>query len=97
MERPRKEYPLVEKTAKLLGKTNVALNTKMAMRAAVITDDDANNRSLQKLVQRRCKELNSGKIPLSVNNSRNKDPPPMSPLTLPSTDASSISSHTTLT
>ena len=63
------------------------------MRAAVITYDDANNRSLQKLLQQRFKELNSGKVPLSVNASSTKYHPSMSPLTLPSTDESSITSH----
>ena len=47
----RKENPLIEKPGKLLGKTNGALNNKMAMRAAGMTGDDANNISLQKLVQ----------------------------------------------
>ena len=95
MVRPRKEYTLVEKSAKLLGKTNGALNTKMAMRAAVMTDDDANNRSLKKLVHLRCKELNVVNFPLSFNDLSAKDPPSMSPLTLPSTDVSFITFHTT--
>ena len=56
-------------------------------------DDDKNNRSLQTLLQRRCKELNSVKFPLSVNASITKYHPSMSPLTLPSTDESSITSH----
>ena len=51
MVRSRKEYPLIEKSSGLLGKTNGALNTKMVMRASGMTDDDANNRSLQKRVQ----------------------------------------------
>ena len=94
MVRSRKEYPLIEKSSGLLGKTNGALNNKMAMRAAGMVDDDANNRYLQKLVQQGCKELNEGKVPLSVNASRTKDPPPMSPLSMNSTDVSSITSHT---
>ena len=49
MVRPRKEYPLVEKAAELLGKTNGALNAKMAMRAAGMTDDEKNNRYIQNL------------------------------------------------
>ena len=67
MVNPKKEYPLAEKAAKLLGENNVALSTKMAIRAAGMTDDDSNNISLPKIVQRRYKELNTGKVPLSVN------------------------------
>ena len=63
------------------------------MRATGMTDDDANNRSLQTIVQHRCKELNTGKVPQSVNDSSAKYPPTVSALTLPSTDASSITSH----
>ena len=51
MVRSSKEYPLVEISAKLLEKTNGALNTKMTMRAAVMTDDVVDNRSLPKLSQ----------------------------------------------
>ena len=64
MVRMRKEYPLVEKSAKLLGETNGDLRTKMEMRVAGMTDNDANNISLRKHVQRRCKELNAIKVPL---------------------------------
>ena len=67
MVNPKKEYPWAEKAAKLLGENNVALNTKMEIRAAGMTDDDSNNISLSKIVQRRYKELNTGKVPLSVN------------------------------
>ena len=67
----------------------------MEMREAGMTDDDTNNRSLQKLVQQIFKGLNAGKVPLSVKYSSAKYPPPMSPLTLPSTDASSTTPHTT--
>ena len=41
----------------------------MATRAAGVADDDANNRSLQKLVQQRFKKLNAGKATISVNAS----------------------------
>ena len=64
----RKEYPLVEKSAELLGGNNGALNTKMKMREVGMTDDDAYNRSLQKHVQKRYKDLNSRNFPLSVNS-----------------------------
>ena len=94
MVSPRKEYNLVEKAAKSLGKNNGALNTKMAMRATGMADDDTGNISLQKFVQRRYKELNAGKVTLSVNASSAKYPPPMSPLTISRTDVSSTTSHT---
>ena len=95
MVRPKKEYSFVENFAGLLGETNSALRTKMEMRAAEMTDDDASNISLQKLVQQICKQLNAGKSVLSVNASSAKCPPPLSQLTLPSTDTSSITSYTT--
>ena len=78
-----------------MGKTNGTFNTKMEMREAEIMDDKKNNRSLQKLVQQRCKKLNSVKVALSVNALITQNHPPMSPLTLPSTDESTITSHTT--
>ena len=81
---------MVEKLAELLGKTNGALNTKIKMRAAGMTDDDANNRSLQNIVQQICKELNAGCVTLSFNASSAKEPPPVSPFTLPSTDVSYV-------
>ena len=58
MVRSSKEYHLVEISAKLFGKTNGALNTKMAMRVAVMINVVANNISLPKLAQRRCKQGN---------------------------------------
>ena len=56
MVRSSKEYHLVEISAKLLGKTNGALNTKMAMRAAVMTYLVANNKYLPKLAQQKCNQ-----------------------------------------
>ena len=51
MVRSSKEYNLVEISAKLLEKTNGALNTKMTIRAAVMTYFVANNKYLPKLAQ----------------------------------------------
>ena len=58
-------------------------------------DDNSNNRSLQKLIQKIWKKQNTEKVPPSVNSSSAKETHPMSTITLPRTDAISTTSHTT--